>query len=349
MGARLEYNGFSVVPLRLDALSQPRSTHATLQSVSSPLFLDDGDTLVLHAHEVTTLVALAQPLTRIQYRSRDELIQLDSQLRYAKADGSMTSRLAMLGEAWKILASVYEVLMSVVPHLGTYASWEAFAREVPPTNPVPDAGTRSKSKKTFRTDREPTSGHTIGSLISAASKMSMAPGLATNTEEEEEEPDDPLAVYWQTLCTGTYATDADADAKPGTSRKIATQQMFYSWRASLKPISDLRRWHVDRMLRPLGFVGYVRKTWHDFGEFLRYVEGAYERRLGRGANGYLCLVPTTTEVGDKVVLAKGGRVPLVVRQDERPGYWQVVGEAYVHGIMDGQAWDESKCTDFKIR
>ena len=337
---------FAAVPLILDALNQPRITHATNQSVSSPLFLDNGESLLLHAHEVTTLVALAQPLSRIQYRSRDELLKhgFDSQLRYVKANGSMLARLAVLGDAWKILAGVYEVLMSAVPHLGTYASWEAFAREVPPTNPVPD---RSKAKKTFRSEEETSSRHTISSLISTASAISMAPGLATNAEKEEEEPDDPLAAYWQTLCTGTYATDADA--KPGKSPKIATQQMFYSWRASLKPISDLRRWHVDRMLRPLGFVGYVRKTWHGFGEFARYVEGAYERRLGRGANGHLCLVPTTTEVGDKVVLAKGGRVPLVVRQDGRAGYWKVIGEAYVHGIMDGQAWDESKCTKFKIR
>lgn len=74
----------------------------------------------------------------------------------------------------------------------------------------------------------------------------------------------------------------------------------------------------------------------------------YGRRLGRAANGYLCLVPAAAEVGDKVILARGGRVPLVVREDGGTGYWQLVGEAYVHGIMDGEAW-EDKCKEFHVR
>ena len=44
-----------------------------------------------------------------------------------------------------------------------------------------------------------------------------------------------------------------------------------------------------------------------------------------------------------------GRVPLVVREDGGSGYWRLVDEAYVHGIMDGQTWEEGMCKEFKIR
>ncbi|KAG8156794.1 hypothetical protein KVR01_013399 [Diaporthe batatas] len=175
----------------------------------------------------------------------------------------------------------------------------------------------------------------------------------TVAEEVEEEPDDKLAVYWQTLCTGTYPSRTEASKEaPGRGRKIAAQKYFYSWRASLKTLSDLHRWNVGSRTRPIAFLGYLRKTRRQYGGFFRFLDGSYGRRLARGANGYLCLVPSSAAEGDVIVLAKGGRVPLVVRPDEQDGgdrYWKVVGEAYVQGIMDGEEWDEAKCEQFKVR
>ena len=66
---------------------------------------------------------------------------------------------------------------------------------------------------------------------------------------------------------------------------------------------------------------------------------AVGRRMIRTQDGYLALVPGDTEVGDRVFLLKGGRVPVVLRRREE-GRWEVVGEAYVHGVMKGEAWDE---------
>jgi len=45
-----------------------------------------------------------------------------------------------------------------------------------------------------------------------------------------------------------------------------------------------------------------------------------------------------------MVLCKGSKVPLVVRGvkgEERT--WRLVGDAYVHGIMRGEAFEEWKC------
>ncbi|OAA59038.1 Heterokaryon incompatibility [Niveomyces insectorum RCEF 264] len=361
----------TATPLTRDAFGRSRKTHATRHSTAAPRFLDEGHpTLVVRAHAVTTLTALAAPLARIQFDSLDEMGRsaLDRSQDY---DGSRAAKRAALGRAWQSLLSVYEVLMSVVPHLGTYAEWEAFARAVPPTNPVPAPRGCRAARRSIESQPSPPSAAAgtgaIGRLIRSTSDMILA------DDDEDEEPDDPLAVYWQTLCTGTYASEADTDdgvasaapspLRPPTGRgpKIATQQLFYSWRASLKPIRHLHQLRAERRLRLLGFVGYVRKTWRGYGAFMRFVEGTYERRLARGANGYLCLVPAAAKVGDTIVLAEGGRVPLVVRPDGgssgdgehggdgSAGYWRLVGEAYVQGIADGQAWDAARCVDFKLR
>ena len=53
------------------------------------------------------------------------------------------------------------------------------------------------------------------------------------------------------------------------------------------------------------------------------------------------LAPRGAAVGDWVVLCEGGARPLVVRQSgER---LELVGDSYVHGIMNGEAWDEGRC------
>ena len=50
--------------------------------------------------------------------------------------------------------------------------------------------------------------------------------------------------------------------------------------------------------------------------------------------GYLGLAPSRARKGDVLCVLRGGDVPFVLREKEN-GYWELVGEAYVHGIMDG--------------
>ena len=53
--------------------------------------------------------------------------------------------------------------------------------------------------------------------------------------------------------------------------------------------------------------------------------------------GRMGLVPHHATKGDVVAVLTGGRVPIVLRPHE--GYYTVVGDAYVHGIMDGEAFE----------
>lgn len=65
------------------------------------------------------------------------------------------------------------------------------------------------------------------------------------------------------------------------------------------------------------------------------------RRLIRTKGGYLGLVPKTAEIGDVIAICQGGRVPLTLRPHGEN--FQLVGDAYVHGMMRGERYEESKC------
>jgi hypothetical protein len=68
------------------------------------------------------------------------------------------------------------------------------------------------------------------------------------------------------------------------------------------------------------------------------------RQLVVSDAGHVCLAPTGVRRGDEICVLYGGRAPFVLRQAERDpdGYgdrllYRIVGEAYVHGVMEGQA------------
>lgn len=66
-------------------------------------------------------------------------------------------------------------------------------------------------------------------------------------------------------------------------------------------------------------------------------------------------VPERSKEGNLIVLMPGGSVPYALRSlpdpnyDEvedsdksRPSRYRFIGDAYIHSIMTGEAWDESK-------
>jgi len=61
-----------------------------------------------------------------------------------------------------------------------------------------------------------------------------------------------------------------------------------------------------------------------------------ERVLLKTRQGFLGMGPLETEVGDAVWVLAGSKTPVVLRRGLQ-GRWRLVGEAYVHGIMHGEA------------
>ncbi|KAH7153404.1 heterokaryon incompatibility protein-domain-containing protein [Dactylonectria macrodidyma] len=79
----------------------------------------------------------------------------------------------------------------------------------------------------------------------------------------------------------------------------------------------------------------------EYGECVRRIyQACAHRRLLITARGYLGLAPWNAQVGDAVFILKGGKTPFLLRGHEGPdqGY-RLVGEAFVYGIMAGEAVD----------
>lgn len=70
------------------------------------------------------------------------------------------------------------------------------------------------------------------------------------------------------------------------------------------------------------------------------VEAVSAARNGRqffmSEKGYMGLAPITTRAGDAVCILFGGQVPFILRERDDFGH-SMIGECYVHGIMDGEA------------
>ncbi|KAK3368357.1 heterokaryon incompatibility protein-domain-containing protein [Podospora didyma] len=71
------------------------------------------------------------------------------------------------------------------------------------------------------------------------------------------------------------------------------------------------------------------------------------RRLVRTRGDYLGLVPMHSRASDKIALFRGGAMPMVIRE-RRDGQWEMVGDAYVHGVMMGEVYEDSLCREFSF-
>jgi hypothetical protein len=63
------------------------------------------------------------------------------------------------------------------------------------------------------------------------------------------------------------------------------------------------------------------------------------RRFAITEKGYFALVPRGTREGDEIVVFEKACVPFVIRRVEASGGFELLGEAYVHGIMRGEVMD----------
>lgn len=77
------------------------------------------------------------------------------------------------------------------------------------------------------------------------------------------------------------------------------------------------------------------------------VEWCVNKKFVRTDMGYIGIASHGTQEGDCVVLLAGAQTPFILRPDGPR--WTIAGECYIHGIMNGEAWDESKCNTLWIK
>ena len=157
-------------------------------------------------------------------------------------------------------------------------------------------------------------------------------------------------AYWQTLIAGYNPSAGQlADKDRIKAHYMAWKRHSFKYAYLRLLPSPLFEWilaftlcasflkAVVRFLICLPFVSAPH-------EFKSMMGNAASRRLVRTQRGYLGLAGDAVRVGDAIVLCKGGKLPLVVRGEYRSsGQLRLVSDCYVHGIMNGEAFDEAKC------
>ena len=157
--------------------------------------------------------------------------------------------------------------------------------------------------------------------------------LSYGTKWRSSEPSELPDIVWRTLCA-----NRDGKGQPAHSvYSIAMSELLQIVRKVSGSISSI---DVEELL-DTGISD-------DVGEYLRVVrEVVWNRRVFRGQgigsnNGLMVgLIPQFAQEGDKLCILFGCSVPLVLRKHvaERESgatAWQLIGEAYIHGYMDGQ-------------
>jgi hypothetical protein len=147
-------------------------------------------------------------------------------------------------------------------------------------------------------------------------------------------------AYWQTLCCSLLPL-----------RSIPQNlDDIHNYTRTLENM-EYRSWHeawwdwimrFDANLSHLDSVSshYTGAEIHAFDS--QVYESVNMRRLLVSDNDrWLGLAPMDAQVGDKIVLLGGGKVPYIVRPKDGAeiGCYELIGDAYVHGIMDGEAWN----------
>jgi hypothetical protein len=68
------------------------------------------------------------------------------------------------------------------------------------------------------------------------------------------------------------------------------------------------------------------------------------------ANGYMGWAPAGAQKGDIVCIFLGGDVPFIIRPLS-DGHYHLLGDCYIHGIMEGQAmeWSHVKTEIIRLR
>lgn len=154
-------------------------------------------------------------------------------------------------------------------------------------------------------------------------------------------------AYWKTLCAGRVPEGlayAWHDPRYKYYRLIRPLRSTVRVATRWFPRSDQDTWY-NRF-----FYWLFRKAWKTFRLTPAKVERigfppqtrlSTYRRMIRTKKGYMALAPRFAKPGDWIGVFKGGKLPLVVRRDGE--YLELIGESYVHGMMEGEVWDESKC------
>lgn len=149
-------------------------------------------------------------------------------------------------------------------------------------------------------------------------------------------PYQALWAYWQTLCGGLFYDESHTGPTPYRYVQDEDYATFLEWKLCTRTEESFLlnevALSVQRTVVPT-FTGRV---------------------FAITSTGYMGWFPESAKESDKIVLMPGGKVPYLLRKlvNAEEGSstnsstdaerCEFIGDCYVHGIMFGEAWDESK-------
>ncbi|KXH66391.1 hypothetical protein CSAL01_10006 [Colletotrichum salicis] len=111
------------------------------------------------------------------------------------------------------------------------------------------------------------------------------------------------------------------------------------WRTPIADREFAYNWETERASGEM-FLSYQALRHRKVSEGLKYVNVAIAKLLGRQPfvtdGGYIGLAPLASSLDDEVWIILGADAPFIISSRSLDKCSQIVGEAYVHGIMDGE-------------
>ena len=169
-------------------------------------------------------------------------------------------------------------------------------------------------------------------------------------------------VFWRTLIGDLIRT--------GTAPNTRGMKSSYR-RATKDDYEAYRAWSMwSRCISRDTFSRTASFSQRDLDEGISGIHHALKtatasRRFFLTKSGYMGIGPRTTVVGDRVYVFKGGNIPFIVREDrlvtadsdedvsgpsDTPvgDGFRLIGDCFVHGLMDGQAFTQTSLQAGKI-
>ena len=155
-------------------------------------------------------------------------------------------------------------------------------------------------------------------------------------------------AYWRTLIADCYMypTQRLTPALLESHRTI-----FHDWRKTWHnyEVDNDEELEEEDNTREEDDTSDTWITRRDRRRFMREIEDikaletmGHDWRFAVTETGFYCLAPRKVKESDEVVILHGGKVPMVIRpvkgrSEDGESCYEVIGGAYVHGFMDGQA------------
>lgn len=129
--------------------------------------------------------------------------------------------------------------------------------------------------------------------------------------------------FWESRCLHD-------DVAKQASIHLRHQTLLESWNGETRELRRDARRFIGEQIRqqPARVPPYTDDT-----ELVKYALG---RRFFVSEEGYFGIAPPNAREGDQVALFHGGETPFILREMDTT--FQVVGQSYVHGFMEGEAF-----------